>query len=82
MSEIKPTLENLSDPYVLQLILTLAKQSDRIEELEGDLNIMRLQRDATHISRCPKCAAVETGINHQCDSDVSALSDDSSKDKP
>jgi predicted nuclease with TOPRIM domain len=29
------------------------------ERLRGDLEIMRLQRDATHVSRCPKCAALE-----------------------
>jgi len=28
----------------------------RVEELEGDLNIMRLQRNAKHCSRCPECA--------------------------
>ena len=27
----------------------------RIAELGGDLEVMRLQRDATHVSRCPNC---------------------------
>jgi hypothetical protein len=31
----------------------------RVRALEGDLNIMRLQRDATHVSRRLKCAATE-----------------------
>ena len=31
----------------------------RVEALEGDLNIMRLQRDATHVSHCPKCKESE-----------------------
>ena len=29
----------------------------RIEQLEGDIQILELQRDATHISRCPRCNA-------------------------
>ena len=34
MSCIEPKPEHLSDPYVLQLIETICKQDDRIEELE------------------------------------------------
>ena len=90
MSEIKPTMEQLQDPYVLQLIETISRLQESIEELEaelkatqeneyrlaeankpllarackaeaenerlrGDLEVMRLQRDATHVSRCPNC---------------------------
>ena len=36
MSEYKPTVENLSDPYVLQLIMALAKQGDEIEIFTTD----------------------------------------------
>ncbi len=35
--------------------VALGAQAMRIKELEGDLNIMRLQRNATHCSRCPEC---------------------------
>ena len=66
MSELKPTMENLTDPYVLQLIEALGRRDDEIERLEGDLNIMRLQRDAVHVSRCPKCAATEPGEMVAC----------------
>jgi hypothetical protein len=24
-------------------------------ELEGDIQVLKLQRDATHVSRCPRC---------------------------
>ena len=34
MTEIKPTAEHLQDPYVLQLLEALAKQTDEIEGLE------------------------------------------------
>ena len=34
MSEIEPTFEDLMNPYVLQLLETICKQDDRIEELE------------------------------------------------
>ena len=33
---IEPTLDNLCDPYVLQLIEELAKRDDRIAELEAE----------------------------------------------
>ena len=33
MSEIKPTLEQLSDPYVLQLIEALGRSGDEVERL-------------------------------------------------
>ena len=42
-----------------KLVTEIERLQARVEELEGDLNIMRLQRDATHVSRCPKCAATE-----------------------
>ena len=35
--EIKPTMENLNDPYVLQLIARLAQQDDEIERLRADV---------------------------------------------
>ena len=28
---------------------------EEIERLEGDVQILKLQRDATHVSRCPNC---------------------------
>jgi hypothetical protein len=31
---IKPTMEHLNDPYVIQLIETISKMEDRIEDLE------------------------------------------------
>ena len=34
MSEIKPTMENLMDPYVLQLIEALGRRDDEIEHLK------------------------------------------------
>lgn len=33
MSELQPTMEHLNDPYVLQLIETLSRLDDEIEEL-------------------------------------------------
>jgi len=36
MSEIEPTMENLQDPYVLQLIETIAKMEDDLEDRERD----------------------------------------------
>lgn len=36
MSEIKPTMENLMDPYVLQLIEALGRRDDEIERLEAE----------------------------------------------
>lgn len=38
MSEIKPTLEQLQDPYVLQLIEALSMRQDEIETLADALN--------------------------------------------
>ena len=35
MTEIQPTPEHLSDPYVLQLIQALSQQQDLIETLEN-----------------------------------------------
>lgn len=35
--EVEPTEANLLDPYVLQLIETIARQDDRIEDLENQL---------------------------------------------
>ena len=43
----------------VEQIVQIASLQAKVDELEGDLNIMRLQRDATHVSRCPKCAATE-----------------------
>ena len=40
LGEIKPTKEQLSDPYVLQLIEALAMRDDHIEQLEGALDII------------------------------------------
>ena len=40
LGEIKPTKEQLSDPYVLQLIEALAMCDDHIEQLEGALDII------------------------------------------
>lgn len=36
--EIQPTMENLNDPYVLQLIAALSKVEDRVEELDNVIN--------------------------------------------
>ena len=41
MSEVTPTRENLTDPYVLQLIEALAKQDDEIERLTNLLEYAR-----------------------------------------
>ncbi|KKL69398.1 hypothetical protein LCGC14_2115320 [marine sediment metagenome] len=41
MSEYKPTLENLSDPYVLQLIMALSKRDDEIEILMTEGKILK-----------------------------------------
>ena len=41
MSEVTPTMENLTDPYVLQLIEALAKQDDEIERLTADNEMLR-----------------------------------------
>jgi len=30
-------------------------QAARIEKLKGDIQVLKLQRDATHVSRCPVC---------------------------
>jgi len=37
MSEIPPTIDNLSDPYVLQLIETIAKMGDEIEQQRQEI---------------------------------------------
>lgn len=116
MSELKPTMENLSDPYVLQLIETISKledqlhghdntpcpicgmedeiqrltalveadgkeigsyregtglrgenkaQAEQLIKLEGDLEVMRLQRDAKYHtdSKDPVCDI--NGCMHQ-----------------
>jgi hypothetical protein len=42
MSEVTPTMENLTDPYVLQLIEALAKQDDEIGRLTTSLKASRL----------------------------------------
>lgn len=34
--EIKPTMDHLSDPYVLQLIEALARRDDEIERLRAE----------------------------------------------
>ena len=47
-TEIEPTLEQLSDPYVLQLIEALSGQQDRIEELE---EIIASRDGAEHFGR-------------------------------
>ena len=42
MTEIKPTSDHLSDPYVLQLIEALSRRDDEIESLStenGELKI-------------------------------------------
>jgi hypothetical protein len=31
------------------------EQEAEIERLKGDIQILKLQRDATHFSRCPRC---------------------------
>ena len=38
------------------MVETCGEAVKEIERLEGDLNIMRLQRNAKHCSRCPECA--------------------------
>ena len=35
MNEIKPTMENLMDPYVLQIIEALGRRDDEIEWMQG-----------------------------------------------
>jgi hypothetical protein len=57
--EIKPTLDHLSDPYVLQLIEAIAQRDDRIEELERDLDNERARGIHTCHSKCqrPLCVA-------------------------
>lgn len=41
--ELEPTLEHLSDPYVLQLIEALAKRDDEIERLRSELDQEKVQ---------------------------------------
>jgi hypothetical protein len=57
--EIKPTLDHLSDPYVLQLIEAIGQRDDRIEELERDLDNERARGIHTCHSKCqrPLCVA-------------------------
>jgi predicted RNase H-like nuclease (RuvC/YqgF family) len=31
------------------------EQEKHIAKLEGDIQVLKLQRDATHVSRCPNC---------------------------
>jgi chromosome segregation ATPase len=47
--------------------LLLDEAQARVKELEGDLNIMRLQRDATHVSRCPKCSTEQGSLEVSAD---------------
>jgi len=42
----------------VEQIVQIASLQAKVDELEGDLNIMRLQRDATHVSRCPTHPAI------------------------
>jgi len=49
MSEVTPTRENLTDPYVLQLIEALAKQDDEIERLTADMQTANDAWDAASI---------------------------------
>ena len=37
MSEIKPTEDNLHDPYVLQLVAAICKLEDEIERLQAEI---------------------------------------------
>ena len=45
-------LEARHDKFIKEFWKTNAEN----EQLRGDLEIMRLQRNATHCSRCPECA--------------------------
>jgi len=46
MSEVTPTMENLTDPYVLQLIEALAKQDDEIERLQDRVAALEAVKEA------------------------------------
>jgi uncharacterized protein YhaN len=49
MSEVTPTMENLTDPYVLQLIDELSWQADEIERFEASVDkfvCLLAERDA------------------------------------
>ena len=37
MSEIKPTADNLHDPYVLQLVAAICKLEDEVERLQAEI---------------------------------------------
>ncbi len=57
MSEVKPTMNNLSDPYVLQLIEALSSLEDEIEDLTQERNEMQLvagryQYQFEHAMKC------------------------------
>ena len=43
------------------------QQALRIDELEGDLEVMRLQRDATQASRCPNCERLRAALDEIAD---------------
>lgn len=43
MNEVKPTVENLSDPYVLQLIASLCKRDDANERLQAELDALEVR---------------------------------------
>jgi len=47
MSELKPTMENMHDPYVIQLIESLAKRDDEIASLAERL--VELERTIEHL---------------------------------
>ena len=47
----------LTQPYCADDCVNVRRgAADEIERLRGDLEVMRLQRNATHCSRCPECA--------------------------
>ena len=62
-SEKDAEIERLTDEIIN--LEALAKDryctmQTEIERLKGDIQILKLQRDATHVSRCPRCAALDT----------------------
>jgi len=64
MSELKPTIEHLLDPYVLQLIEQLAKNEDRIEMLEHNLRVETEGRDHYH-RECIDAAVVIASLERR-----------------
>jgi hypothetical protein len=38
-----------------ELLYVVQAKDAEIERLKGDIQILKLQRDATHFSRCPRC---------------------------